>query len=129
MTNVSQLKKRQGSKTLSKRCVFAAQLQMPMFKFREAPHVSALTMHWDDGTVILIFHYHNLPDVESSDHTFASADILYAGLMAKGSDEAAKLRRLLVDLQQPMFADLQADVPLDEGMAGLNPEQQKAVSR
>jgi len=67
--------------------------------------------------------------LKPSDQTFASADILYAGLMAKGSDEAAKLRRLLVDLQQPVFADLEAEDPPDEGMAGLNPEQQKAVSR
>jgi hypothetical protein len=56
-------------------------------------------------------------------------DDLYAGLMAKGSEEAAKLRRLLVDLQQPTYADLGAEVPSDEAMAGLNPEQREAVSR
>jgi len=51
-----------------------------------------------------------------------------AGLVANGNEEAARLRRLLVDLQQPSFADDWAP-DADDSLDGLNPGQQEAIRR
>ena len=46
------------------------------------------------------------------------------------SEEAAKLRRLLIDLQAPRIAPTVAcDLPAPETLASLNAEQQQAVQR
>ena len=53
---------------------------------------------------------------------------VHTGLMSKGNEEAARLRRLLVDLQHPSFASNEAENEA-KGVQGLNAGQQVAIKR
>ena len=48
--------------------------------------------------------------------------------MSKGNEEAARLRRLLVDLQHPSFASSGAENIIKD-VQGLNAGQQEAIKR